>query len=623
MRLRLIALGFLCLVATLSAQVSSSTAHKNPQVHAKPAPSQAAPDAQQTAEQAGEPNSGPTATDAERQAVTFTSYDLDVRLTPQTESLAVRAILKVRNSGAEPLSHLPLQLSSTLKWQSVRVAGVEATFGRQTVQSDADHTGQLHEAVVTLTQPLAPGKEVSLDVVYSGRIPLSAHRLEAIGTPSDLAKRSDWDRISPSFVGLRGFGNVVWYPAASVPVLLGDGARIFTEIGQQKYRQSTARISMKVTEDFFGVAPNVAVLNGQTVPVIAPPAGEVPSEGVPQVVTCVLPPMPLGFATPSLFLANRYQHDGEGLRVFAGVSNEPNAPAYLTAATMVQPMLKEWLGSRSKTPLTILDLPDANDAPYEAGSALFIAMQQSEPEQLTAPLSHAMAHAYFNSPREWLNEGVAHFTGYLWIEKTHGRAAAIQAMDSSRSALAIAEPGSPGGEAGQSLIDASDAIYYRTKASYVLWMLRDLVGDGTLSAGLRGYNPSDDLLPEYFERLLEQTTGKKDLHWFFEDWVYHDKGLPDLSIAGVFPSKSSVAGSYLVAVEVGNDGYAECEVPVTVRSQSNEVTERLRIPARSKATHRFILQGAPVEVVVNDGSVPEVAASEHRRTLGEISDKKN
>ncbi|HVJ09481.1 MAG TPA: hypothetical protein VM554_13970 [Acidisarcina sp.] len=602
--------------ASSRAQVSTTTAHKSPQSHSKTAgtshPAKGV-DAGQTMR--GEANSGPKATDAERDAATFTGYDLDVRLTPQTESLAVRALIKVRNTSDKPLAHLPLQLSSTLIWQSIRIAGREAVFGRQTVQSDADHTGQLHEAVVVLPQPLAAGKDLTLDVVYSGRIPLTAHRLEAIGTPADLARHSDWDRISENFVGLRGFGNVIWYPTSSVPVMLGDGARLFTEIGRQKRKQSAAKVSMQVTQDFFGVAPNVAVLNGHSVPVQGPPPGEAPSPNVPQVIQCSLPATTLGFATPSIFIANRYRHDGDGLRMFTRGANEVNVQSYMTAATMVQPLLREWLGSNAKTPLTILDLPEAEDSPYEVGAALFLPMADAKPEQLTGPLSHALAHAYFSSPREWLNEGVAHFMANLWIERMRGRAAAIQAMDGSRSALTIAEPGSPGGEAGESLTDTSDAIYYRTKASYVLWMLRDLAGENALSAALRGYKPADDLTPEYFERLLEQASRKNDLQWFFDDWVYHDKGLPDLSIAGVFPSKSSVIGSYLVAVEIANDGYVQTEVPVSVRSQDTKVTDRVRLPARTHTTHRIVIQGTPVEVTVNDGSVPEVASSEHSRML--------
>ena len=110
-------------------------------------------------------------------------------------------------------------------------------------------------------------------------------------------------------------------------------------------------------------------------------------------------------------------------------------------------------------------------------------------------------------------------------------------------------------------------------------------------------------------------TGGKDLKWFFEDWVNHDRGLPDFSIAGVYPNKASVPGSYIVSVDVANNGTAEAEVPVSVSSITTTVTERLRIPAKSKVSHRFLLQGRPAEVAVNDGTVPEVEASVHRQAV--------
>ena len=202
MRFSVLVTALLLCTANVQAQVNNPAPRPAPQTRTKAATPKKA-DAASSQE-----NSGPKATDAERDAIIFTAYDLDVRLTPQTESLAVRAAIKVRNAGTQPLAHVPLQISSTLIWQSIRVGGVEATLGRQSVASDADHTGMLHEAVVVLPQALAPGKEVALDVVYSGRISLSGQRLEAIGTPSDLAKRSDWDRISTDFVGLRGFGKL-------------------------------------------------------------------------------------------------------------------------------------------------------------------------------------------------------------------------------------------------------------------------------------------------------------------------------------------------------------------------------------------------------------------------------
>ncbi len=65
--------------------------------------------------------------------------------------------------------------------------------------------------------------------------------------------------IGVGFTGLRGFGNVVWYPAASVPVILGDGARLFDEMGEHKLRLSGARFRFSSHDrDFLGAPPNVA-----------------------------------------------------------------------------------------------------------------------------------------------------------------------------------------------------------------------------------------------------------------------------------------------------------------------------------------------------------------------------
>ena len=79
--------------------------------------------------------------------------------------------------------------------------------------------------------------------------------------------------------------------------------------------------------------------------------------------------------------------------------------------------------------------------------------------------------------------------------------------------------------------------------------------------------------------MLEQTS-HKDLKWFFDDWVYRDLGLPDLSIANVTPRELKTQagrGGWLVAVEVRNAGSAVAEVPVTVRSGTLTATERLRV----------------------------------------------
>ena len=185
--------------------------------------------------------------DAERQAVTFTAFDLDVHLSPAAQQIAVRSLLTVRNDGKTPLARIPLQISSSLNWENIRVSAKDIAFQIATINSDADHTGQLHEAVVSLTQPLAPSQSLQLDVTYSGVIALSAQRLLSIGAPGDVALHSDWDQISLPFTGLRGFGNVVWYPVSSAPVMLGDGARLFDEMGEHKLRLTGAHFHLPVS----------------------------------------------------------------------------------------------------------------------------------------------------------------------------------------------------------------------------------------------------------------------------------------------------------------------------------------------------------------------------------------
>jgi hypothetical protein len=399
-----------------------------------------------------------------------------------------------------------------------------------------------------------------------------------------------------------------------VPVALGDGAKFFTEAAAERQRQSQATVTMRVTEEFFGEAPNLAVLDGQTLAVT--PASLPAAAGVPGIVSCTLPPTKLGLASPSLFLLARTAREGNGVRVFARTEDVANAQAYISAASTVTPLINRWLGSEPRGVLNIVDLPEPEDAPFEDGDVLFANVQATEPGKLTDVLIHSLTHLYFRSSYAWLQEGVPSFMGSLWLEQNRGRDMAIQQLDNTRGALSLAEPGDAASASvdRQALLVARDPVYYRTKATYVFWMLRDVAGDNALVRALRAYQPGSDTAGTGFEQVLEQASGK-DLKWFFDDWVYHDRGLPDLSITGVYPNRASVAGSYIVAVDVSNSGTAEAQVPVSVSSGTTTVTEMLRIPAKSRVSHRFVLQGQPEEVAVNDGTVPEVEASVHKQIV--------
>jgi hypothetical protein len=572
----------------------------------------------------------PIAQDPERQAVTFTGFDLDVHLRVEVHQIAVRALLTVRNDGKAPLSRVPLQVSSSLNWDRIRVRGKDVAFPVATLNSDSDHTGQLHEAAVPLDQPLAPGESLQLDVTYSGAVAASAQRLLAIGTPEDVALHSDWDQIDTRFTGLRGFGSVVWYPVSSVPVILGDGARLFDEMGEHKLRLAGAGFRLHLTIEFpHAQAPSLALINGQPVELNVTDTAAAGAD-IAGIATAKLDGSTLGFETPSLFVAMRKAHAGANLTAWTLPDNEVAVESWTAAAATVTPFLQGWLGQKPRAQLTLLDLPDPQDAPYETGALLATSLHEADSGRLEGILAHALTHAWMASPRAWLSEGVAHFMGTLWIEKQQGREKALTALESGRAALALAEPASPADAVGQPLARAISPVFYRTKATYVLWMLRDVAGDPTLSAALRAYDPSRDLNMDSgkdaaegsFEALVERAGTRTDLSWFFGDWVDADKGLPDLSIESVFPAPER-AGNWLVAVNVANAGYAAAEVPVTVRTEATSVTQRVRVPARSKAVQRILVQGKPTEVQVNDGTVPESQASVHITKLDKAADPGN
>jgi hypothetical protein len=272
---------------------------------------------------------------------------------------------------------------------------------------------------------------------------------------------------------------------------------------------------------------------------------------------------------------------------------------------------------------------------------------------LAPSLAHSLTHAWIHSSHAWIDEGLAEFMGLLWTERSTNRAAALAALEEATRPLALAEPEVPAGSpapdipnssssatessssdssdsstgpapsvspAGASLAAATGEIFYRTKAAAVWWMLRGIVGDETLKQALQSYrtDPRLDLDPEGLQHTLEKVS-HKDLRWFFDDWVYRDRGLPDLTIVDVTPrqleARNGLPSGWLVAVEVRNEGYAVADVPVTVRSGTDTQSTRLRIAGRSSATTRMVFAGTPEQIQVNDGSVPETRSSVHTRQL--------
>lgn len=190
----------------------------------------------------------------------LSAYDLDLQLQLVQSGVEARARVTVRNRGAEPLRELPLQISSSLHWESATlVAGANRTalpLAQHRLQTDADHTGAATEAVLALPQPLAPGAEVMLDLFYGGTLAQSSGRLQRLGASAAQGSSTDWDGIGPEWTGLRGFGNVLWYPVASPQLFLADGNTLFEAVQQARAAERASAIALRLSVTYQGQAPS-------------------------------------------------------------------------------------------------------------------------------------------------------------------------------------------------------------------------------------------------------------------------------------------------------------------------------------------------------------------------------
>src|SRR5216684_3789585 len=533
----------------------------------------------------------------DREAFTFTSYDLNVRVEPEQQRLGVRGKITLRNDSATPQKIAVLQISSSLDWRSITAGGKQLHFVSQRYASDIDHTGALSEAIVTLPEAVPPKGTVDLEVAYEGVIVLDATRLTRIGTPETTANGTDWDRITTKFTAVRGVGFVTWYPIATKDASLAEGKSLAEVLTRWKMRETGATLRLQIAVPNGEAEAPELLVNATTCPV----AHEVRQEFR---ADCTY--RSLGSAVPALVIANYEVVDRPAIAVHFFRGHDAAAANYANAAEKVLPLISDWFGApRSKAQTA--DLADPDAAPFESGPLLLTPLGSTDAKLAGLVAAHQLTHAAFSSPRPWINEGLAHFAQALYLEQQKGRQAALDYMGLHRAAFAEAakQTAAPRSEdeVNRALVNTTSEELYRSKAMCVWWMLRDMIGEPALKKALTSYRPEQDKEPSYMPRLIAAQT-QRDLEWFFDDWVYRDRGLPDFHVASAFPRKILTEG-YMVTITVENLGGAGAEVPVTVRFKGGEVTKRLEVRAKGKGVIRVEVPRLAEEVVVNDGSVPE------------------
>jgi hypothetical protein len=624
--------------------------------HTEPASPDAQPAEPQTTQPNTAPPNGPELTDANRSAITLAAYDLDVRLAPAASALTARARLTLRNTGSQPLPMIALQISSTLHWQSATlIDGAKRTtlpLSQHLLDTDTDHTGKSSEAILTLPQPLAPGAMLTLDTFYSGAIPQSAERLERIGATETQGAEADWDQISTVTTALRGFGNVLWYPVAGQQIFLGQGADLFQAVGRSRLANEQVSMHLRLAVEYQSDPPVAVYFCGRRQPLHSLPDNpDAPVATGSGVATADFPAQLIGFRIPNLFLFDHPESllaplpvasssssakpdtnlESTGAPMLAAETNEDaTLPRLAGSVEAIAPLLEYWFGAPPLSALTVLN---HSGQPFEDGPFLVAPIATLAGSDASSALAHSLTHAWVQTGQPWMDEGLAQFAALLWVEQSQGRERAVAELNDLLQPLILAEPFVPQptpqpattpAPVGEPLITATDELYTHRKAVAVWFMLRGIVGEDALRetvAAWRMQPPSNASAREQalaLEKLLEKTSGN-DLAWFFHDWVLNDQGLPDLSIAGV--TTRDLSGDqihktgWLVSVTVRNDGGAGAEVPVIVRSGTFSTTKRLLVPAYGQVSDRVLVEAAPTQVLVNDGTTPEARTSLHQRDL--------
>jgi hypothetical protein len=538
----------------------------------------------------------------EREAFTVAKYDLEIRLEPEQQRLGARGKITLRNESVHPQKIAALQISSSLNWRSIRVDGKAVQFVSQPYTSDVDHTGALSEAIVTLPVEIKPRDSVQLEIGYEGVIPLDTTRLTRVGIPEGIAKHTSWDQISPSFTAVRGAGYVAWYPITTESADFSEGNSLFEVVDRWKAREAGSEFKAKlVASGVTGEAPRFMICSpdGQ---------GSIAAMGREQQVSAECFWKRLGAVTPTFALANYQDQSKPPFYLFSFPGHEEGAGTYSNALAPATKFVSGWFGPPSAA-IAIADLADPNSAPFESGTLLMASMAAEDSKLAGINLVHELVHSAVPSSRPWVYEGLAHFAEAMYRQEQGGRQAALDFLALHRAAFLDSEKeaaAATGKNAGKPLAVTFDETYYRSKAAYVWWMLRDITGDDALKEAIRKYRAEDDndKAPKYVEQLIE-AAAKRDLGWFFDDWVYQDRGLPDFHVQSVHPWKTE-KGAQFITVTLENLGNAGAEVPFTIFFEGGEITKRIEVRATATATTRVELPGTATKIVVNDGSVPEI-----------------
>jgi aminopeptidase N len=212
-------------------------------------------------------------------------------------------------------------------------------------------------------------------------------------------------------------------------------------------------------------------------------------------------------------------------------------------------------------------------------------------------IAHEIAHQWFgNSASEanwhhvWLSEGFATYFTILYTESVHGVDAAQQELIADRQQVIQFNSRNP-----RPIVDTAVTDYNRLlntnsyqKASWVLHMLRQTIGDSAFWKGVRTYYDRfkfSNALTDDFRKVMEEVSGK-DLNSFFKQWIFN-VGQPKLQVNWNYNTASKELILDVQQTQIG----APFQFPLEVAVYSDDAqTPQIQTFAIQKANQSFTVK---------------------------------
>lgn len=220
---------------------------------------------------------------------------------------------------------------------------------------------------------------------------------------------------------------------------------------------------------------------------------------------------------------------------------------------------------------------------------------------------HEIAHQWFgNAVTErdwddvWLSEGFATYFTLLYIEHAYGRDEFVRGLEASRRTVmsfAATHPGYTIVHRNLSRMEDVTSSHTYQKGSWILHMLRGVVGDDAFRAGIRTYYQrhfNANATTADFRRAMEEASGR-DLGWFFEQWLY---GAGNLEVAGRWTYDARARQLRVTLDQVQTDGSRftmPIEIGVYGRGDAVPTIHRMQLDARTNVL-TVDLASEPAEV---------------------------